>query len=882
MAETRPKTLLDFAIAASAAVVPVLLLVLLLVGVIRPLDPGAPAARNGERHVSVREVAALKTFERAIVRRDTVVVGPPTALLLLDRVPQCRSAWGGRGGVLDRVRAVLAPKDSASPSPAQRLADQLRDLDDELLHFSDRANRRVSEPVGFDAARWFEAVGEALQRPIEAPDYPGHKFTVQCADIASAAALLARANGRTLNMLSWRGTEVERVISRWHPEQFVEISPRQVARMNPWEGLPGCVFIGNAASGAGTPVPAYFVAGPHPAESQLCTRPEMFAAADDPGQAMPPKAIAGEATPDLPVNDERWKVPPSLGVMLQSLSTLRQPSGSLYNLYTDAAGPSDDTPIGYRYGPNRIDVGGAPVDVGFSIDLTIEPAVQALAQQAVSCYTGRQDVCRALGAARKEDAGHDLGHRMLERAVVRMAAVAVIDVATGRIEALAGALSPCTRQEYNGPGRAAGCDKRLPYTPRYRPDALLNAAVFYDAMPASVIKPIMAEAFLTDPDVGARWLAAERTGMRDSGTPTGESMRGQIMVSNSARFLDRMFCADKAFVHCDRPWRIQAMAGAFGWNSGCTPPRDDCGKRDLLFGRAVDVGANTEGVAPLATVVPYGRLLAEPVTGALAAPFHLRPPVTLDSAKVRACAAGPDGRWPSHDDWEKCSGGTVVDVVAEGWGQGHARASALGVAGMMAALAAAGNAQSEVHLPHLVSGLRGVSGEGSNSLELAVSRFGLADAVPNRLSPQAAEVILSGLSYGHRAGTSRLACEQVFDAHTCQEIDWIAGKTGTPTFPNDNRSLDELWRLCGHGAARGRADEAACGPLRPYKWYVAAYRTNQGDPRWTKVIGVLTERNWLRDTGRIHGAGDRGPNPAAEIALQIIGRQAGILPGYTE
>ena len=40
------------------------------------------------------------------------------------------------------------------------------------------------------------------------------------------------------------------------------------------------------------------------------------------------------------------------------------------------------------------------------------------------------------------------------------------------------------------------------------------------------------------------------------------------------------------------------------------------------------------------------------------------------------------------------------------------------------------------------------------------------------------------------------------------------------------------------------------------------------------MIGVLTERNWLADTGRIHGAGDRGPNPAAEIAMQIAGRHA--------
>src|SRR2546425_9897015 len=592
MPERRATTLVDFAIAASVAVVPVLLLVLLLVGVARPLDPAGLAARNGDRHVSVRQVAALKTFERAIVRRDAVSVGSPSVPMLLDRVPQCRAAWEGHGGVLDRIRAALAGTGSAPPSRAQRLAAQLADLDNELLRFSTGANRRVSGAVGFDAMRWFEAVGDALRLPIEAPDYPGHKFTVQCADIAGAAAMLARSDGRMLSVLSWRGTEVPRVISRWRPEQFVEISARQVARTNPWRGLPGCIFMGNSAPGADVPVPTYFVTGSRAPEAALCARPEMFVVAEERGQAAPPTRIAGEAMPDLPVDDERWKVPPSLDAMLESLSTLRRPSGSLYRLYTDATAVPDDTPTGYRYGPNRIDVGGTSIDVGFSIDLTIEPSVQELAQKTGACYTGRQDVCLAPGISRAEDAGRALGHRMLERAVVRMAAVAVIDVASGRIEALAGALSPCTRQEYDGPGRGAGCDKRLPYTPRYRPDALLNAAVFHDAMPASVIKPIMAEAFLADPDVGARWLASERAGMRNAGIPSTDSLRGQLARSNSARFLDRMFCADQGFVHCQRPWRIQATAAAFGWNGGCGAARGGFGKRGPVVGRAGGGGSD--------------------------------------------------------------------------------------------------------------------------------------------------------------------------------------------------------------------------------------------------------------------------------------------------
>ena len=89
--------------------------------------------------------------------------------------------------------------------------------------------------------------------------------------------------------------------------------------------------------------------------------------------------------------------------------------------------------------------------------------------------------------------------------------------------------------------------------------------------------------------------------------------------------------------------------------------------------------------------------------------MHLMPPTTLDAGILRRCSLGADGRRLSDDDWERCRGGAVVDVVAEGWGQGHARASALGVAGMMATLAAAANGATRVPRPHLVESVHGVA-----------------------------------------------------------------------------------------------------------------------------------------------------------------------------
>ena len=872
MLKSRRTSLLDFAIAASIAVVPVLLAVLLGMGSVTPAERKASSAS----HVSVRQLAALKTFERAIVRRDTVLSGPPSPQALVAYIPECSAEWNGRDHTLERFKEFAGRAADSTRTPAHRVAAQLAGLDEALRDMSGGGNRRVVDPVGFDSVRWADAARLALGAAVEAPQYPGRRFSVRCSDLASAAAILSRAHGRMLATLAWRGTEVERAVADWRPDQYVKVSARQLARTDPWDGIPGCIYLVNGGADGNDSVPAFFVKGTRSANERVCRQPAMFDSLAGEKALDVPAAITGEPGPDVSADDVRWHVPPSIHTLLQPLDSLQRTSGSLYRTYTETEFAPDRPSGSVRRRPNRVALDGAQVDVGFSVDLTIDPALQALAQKTAACYTGRQDVCRALGLTRAEDGAGAIGQRLLERAMVRMAAIAIIDVPSGRIEALAGALSPCTRQEYDGPGRAANCDARLPYPIRYRPDALLNPAVFLDAMPASVVKPVMAAAFLSNARVGSRWLAAERTAMLTPAPPGGDSLRGQLMRSNSARFLDRMFCGDEAFRPCERPWEIQAAANAFGWNGDCAAPSERCGKRDLLFGRSAGAAGEAAQSERLAAWIPYGRLLAEPVGGKPGAAFRVRFPAALDSVKIKRCAAGADGRRASNDDWEKCSGGTVVDVVAEGWGQGHARATALGAAGMMAALAAAANGQSELRQPHLVRALRGANGV-PTELNSDAIRWSAMATEPNTLPRDAAEVILSGLSYSHRSGTARRACEQVFAPRVCREIDWIAGKTGTPTFPNDDRSLDELARLCGAGQKRTPVEDAACGGLRPYKWYVAAYRTDPAHRGWTKVIGVLVERNWLVASGRIHGAGDHGPNPAAEVALQIAGRHAGAL-----
>src|SRR3954447_16475974 len=96
MAERRPRSLLEFTIAASAAVVLVMVAMLVLVAVVRPADApsGEAKAAAADRYVSARHVAALRTFESAIVERGVRAVDAPSAQLVLDGVPACAKPWG--------------------------------------------------------------------------------------------------------------------------------------------------------------------------------------------------------------------------------------------------------------------------------------------------------------------------------------------------------------------------------------------------------------------------------------------------------------------------------------------------------------------------------------------------------------------------------------------------------------------------------------------------------------------------------------------------------------------------------------------------------------------------------------------------------------------
>ena len=330
-------------------------------------------------------------------------------------------------------------------------------------------------------------------------------------------------------------------------------------QQNPWSGLPGCIYYGDASRGTLT-----FVTDRRQSNRELCTAMQ-DAAVKPSATSVSQKDKSARSTVDV----EIATVPQSLDVILADLENLRLPWTDLYRAYTEepneeSAGTDNRVSVAQPHGPNRLEWRKHKVDVGFNVHLTIDPALQRTVQMLARCYTGEADACHAAGL-REDKKFAEFTRSMYERAAVRMAGIAVIDIASGTIEALGSAHSDCYRQEYDGPGRNARECPELPARPHYEPDRLLNHALFTDALPGSTIKPIMGLGFMRDGAYRKRILA-ERMSREFT------RLQSELKSSDSVAFLNRMFCGDKGWKNCERPRHVQEAASLAGWNWGCTEP----------------------------------------------------------------------------------------------------------------------------------------------------------------------------------------------------------------------------------------------------------------------------------------------------------------------
>lgn len=673
-----------------------------------------------------------------------------------------------------------------------------------------QGNHRLSKVLVVDASAWQAAL-------------VGRSFS--CADLVRGLGLLARNEGAPLEGLEWRGVTHARI-----PEgQWLFITERVFQRVNPWGGLPGCILL---SEGDG-----WYVSN---GRNNYCA-----------------EVLQGKRKPAS--DQDAVVLPDSLAGMLADVQPLRLPADYRYR---DVTQPEEG-----RHGPNRLALEGNERDVGFHIRLTLDPNAQRIAQQAARCYTGHTQSCKDMGLS--EAAIGKIGADFYEHAAVRMTGVAIVDVTSGRIEALASAHSDCYRQQYDGPGRDAHCPD-LTREARYNPDMLLNHAVYSDAMPASTVKPILALGFLQTPGYGV-----------DDADLTRE-----LKYSLSEAFLNRLYCLDTntRAQDCHRLEWARTAAGQVGWNVGCTPGGEDCGFAENLFGRnATDrLAYRTEGVRPLGLRTLYGRLFTAPFKLEDGKTNRTRSRLMTDDELKFAEA---DAKVCQAKEWEKCSGNAVANVVSEGWGQGSARSTALGVAGAYARLGAARLGLKQHRRPYLVEGVLDVHGEA-----LQVAGVMAGDPEVLTIPAEAATRVIDGLRQGHRSGhprdgTSHAGCVGA-GIGDCDQVDWVAGKTGTPPFGFDKIPLEEAKKLCAQIDAikdpKERAKtQARCKSEIPYKWYAALFQSGKS-AEFDKAIAVLSERNWYlpeatlpenmkwKRQGKVDSPGDNGPNRSAELAFRIM------------
>ena len=348
-----------------------------------------------------------------------------------------------------------------------------------------------------------------------------------------------------------------------------------------------------------------------------------------------------------------------------------------------------------------------------------------------------------------------------------------------------------------------------------------------------------------------------------------------LAASRSHHFNDLLFCLQypSPGFGCNRPARVQDRAIALGWNADCSgAPSAQCGRGDLLFGRALSSRLEATSEAPLQRPLLLGRLMVSPAdstTGALG----LLPIGPAELAGAASCRQG--------DKWNAsaCTNPRIRALVNQAFGQGDARATALGVATMLSRIAASALGQESVRRPFLVAQVSDAAGRPVPIAALRTQQGqAMAAPLPVQVAPAVARQVLDAMARGsQRHGTAWPICQHVFGAACAVAGPRFAGKTGTPSFGFDKRSLTEARAAC-----VGARPESDCGE-RPVKWYVAAY-ARDGTGQRDKVVAVMSERNWYlpqaavpphyRDRVQDSGyPGVREPDSAnisAELAMRLM------------
>ncbi len=720
--------------------------------------------------------------------------------------------------LLAHVRLAAADGDTAAATaPAarcqagtpghERLKGRIASLDQQLRQLQEQGF--VKQAYRLDTAAW-------LSQP--------QVRNLDCAEAAKPLQWVlsqTRQSGlKFLEGLQWKERQPASRQARYPGEVQVVMGRESLSTRSPWFGIPGCIFWTDATTGAPVHAGKKIHAASEFCESQV--------------RQVAQNAQTGIDTPNLP----------GLPLLLDPLSSWRLPQSETYQRL-----------VGER---NQFKVKGQPQPVGLHAQLGIDPQWQNRLQMIAQCYSGIDTpLCKSMAPG---------GTERYEGARVRMAGLAVVDVATGRVVAGASASSPCFEHDKTRTGpRPADCPVLTEgnvHRPRL-PQAITNHAFFTQAPPGSLVKPVLMAGILQSPQPAGSLAGLEKA----------------MQSSNSQRFLDAMLCrkqlgAGPFAPACERPQRILDSVHRLGWNAGCEGKQvwqnTRCGMIDLLRGTSLaDTPAAIDArlleanlYRPVQLPVLAGQLMTELVDNRGAGSRDMPVADRLPSPEQRlACAqSGKDG-------YVRCKG-PRMELVSEGYGQGNAQATPVGVAGMLGSLASSAQGRPARH-PNVLVEFWTAQGRQDDVTGQLLARQGLARG-PSGLDTAISQQVVAALETTHQpGGTAHAACRKVMGAQACVKALGVAGKTGTPG-DADNRPLKQLMRDQALHTACVAQGKPRCHELHPlprprYRWYAALFKS-AGSDRYDKAIAVLVHSNWRRADGRY--ADD--DNAAAEIAFQAI------------
>ena len=705
---------------------------------------------------------------------------------------------------------------------------------------------------------------------------------------ALAFALKTLASPDRLLQLQWREQQPNR--RNQNDPNVAHMPVNWLTQTNPWYGLPGCVYIKTDKTADNQTGYLYvdsrsnaINAGDVDPLTQLCNNPRLI--------PMSVKSLIGAVnlpnTPnselnqtktdieqqanavlqtlqDKPTQDPKKQIvstninqvalPTNLGLMYSELSNIHAShfDRQLLDAYESYQQQNDKRNWWQKLTAppiNSINVDSSNIKIGYNMALTLDPTVQTSAQQVADCVTNSPNGvdCQTV----LSPALQNVANGMYENALVRSIGIAVIDVKSQGVLALASSDSNCYRAD-NGDTtiKPTGCP--ILWKKDWSKQNLMNHALYQTVYPGSIVKTVQA-------------LGLVRANPRFKNRQTADAQYlKQVMASSStekvANFLYCQTTTSAMSLERDAQGVCRGMpafkkaSDDMGWSVNCKAASVNCGFKDLLFGKAY----NSEPM--LQSRYFSGVLLTDGKQD------YSDKQLQFSAAAVANCVNANGGRMNGA-----CrQGGDLLNAsMNQVFGSGNAKTSVLGASDMFASLLIADNGATQRRGAHLIEDLWGVNqiplrpkawrGD-DNNITTRASQLG---AMPLNISQSDARgtltllsgTLLAGTGLGGGNGTAYAACTQAIGS--CAWTQGVmVGKTGTPgfnypttqngrTFYTPNVTVNMVANLCNNADIRaGKRQPSSACYARPYKWFV--YGLKGKDGQWDKAVAVLVERNWTK------------------------------------